>query len=167
MYRNKYANMAASDVPLYQMSKEDVEKLRSQTLSPFKSEHLMSKVDSLEKEVSSLKTFNAELRDSVELLNKKLDTQATTTANVLLQQQQMLSAMMQHMGLQLPLSQPPSSSKPKAPSKTPVFDNKPKGEKKVDLRPKEKGIKITEDGQPMSLRSRTPQVQGKGKKKSQ
>lgn len=94
-----------------------MERLQEQSLSSFKAAHLMTKVDSLDKEVTSLKVYNTELKESVELLNTKLDTRTATTTDVLFNQQHMLSAMMHHMGLPLPTDTP--SIKPPASTSNP------------------------------------------------
>lgn len=90
LWQNQYGDKVVGEVPVHAMNKYEVERLKKQSLSSLKAAHLLSKVDSLEKEVSSLKSENTELKQSMEILNTKLDTQAATTNDVLLNQQQML-----------------------------------------------------------------------------
>ena len=87
MYANQYGDMAATEVPIHSLSKFEAQKLKEQALSGFKSAQLVQKVDSLQEEVTSLKSTNAELEATVQALNSKIDVQATSTADILLNQQ--------------------------------------------------------------------------------
>ena len=86
MWKNQYGDKLPSEVHVHSLSKFEVERLQAQSLSSFKAAHLNDKVDRLEKEVAELKTENTYLRETLNSMSSKMDDQASTTNDILLQQ---------------------------------------------------------------------------------
>ncbi|KAK1394471.1 hypothetical protein POM88_013527 [Heracleum sosnowskyi] len=128
MWKNQYGDKLVDEVPLSDISKYDFARVKDQSLNSFKSQHLFSKVDGLEREVASLKDENRMLSTSLSQLNDKLDDQGTNTTNILLVQQQMMTSLMRSMNLPIP-----------GEAQDVLSDPKPKGEKGNEAFVKKKG----------------------------
>lgn len=73
MWKNQYGDKLVDEVLISNISKFDFSKIKDQSLNSFKSQQLFSKVDGLEREVTSLISENRVLSHSLDLLNAKLD----------------------------------------------------------------------------------------------
>ena len=83
-YSYQYGEKLPSDIPIHELTKSEFERLKVQSLSPFKAAHMNEKVDNLEKEVKDLKSENINLKESLQSMSKRMDDQANIISEMLL-----------------------------------------------------------------------------------